>query len=984
LTAAIEGNGRVVVMGGEAGIGKTTLVRVLAGDALRRNVRVLQGNCYDVFSTPAFGPWLELFASPESDPSLPNLPEAFSGGATREVSDQAALFASVRDFFAELSRSSPVLLILEDLHWSDLESLDLLRDLSRRATRMRLLIVVTYRTDDLGRTSPFYHRLPALIRETACRRIELRRLDRDQLGALVDSSTGLSPPDRDRLIDYLARHSEGNPFFATELIRTLLDRGLLAQQGNTWELAALDRIALPPLLVQVIDARVSRLGNDIREWLATASVIGQDVPVRIWSAVACVGEDALHDAVDQAIEAHILEVNDRGTSVRFVHALTRSALYDSVLPLRRRAWHARVASTLMQSKRPDPDAVAHHLQMAGDPEAWRWLVKAAERARNAYAWATACERYRAAATQVLESDPEASIVAGKLLYRMAFLQRFSDPGGGAETVELARRLPGLVSDPIANAESLWAYGILLCYANRLREGIPQFFAALESVTGPALDARLPGYSSEHFIGGGVFSQDDSDLQTVPLVSPDERELSLADVLLAQRDLVYWLQVASGDLRSIREGELIQRSEAVAERGERTTNALIAPWISLGLGVGYAALGQPGPARTEFSAAKAGFRGIPHYGMESQVVMIESADVGATYGLGEPNYRRMLAAEGEAALRRAGGALRSGLSPRIAWLRCMVLDGRWTKAMDILATFPSPGNAFLWRDVRWAAATLARCQGDSQDAWSQIHEVFPNGPEMPPGEVIFQEGLELQRLAADLCLDAGDTERARRWLGAHDGWLEWSDTALGRAEGDLSWGRLCAAEARIEEAEARAFTALLQASDLDLPGVRLGAHRLLGELALGAGRIDAAIASLTAALDLAQACELPFERALTQISLATAHAAAGQRSEAAALLAEARSTLLALGAEPAMRRASDLAVRLELSLAGEEPDSGLTQREREVLRLLVAGRSNQAIADELFISWTTARTHVSNIFRKLGVSTRAEAVDAAHRRGIATT
>ena len=847
---------------------------------------------------------------------------------------------------------------------------------------MRVLIAVTYRTDDLQRKSPFYHQLPALVRETECRRIELQRLDRDQLGMLVDASTGLSHPDRDRLLDYLARHSEGNPFFATELIRTLLDRNLIVHSGSTWELAALDRAALPPLLMQVIDSRVSRLGSEMREWLAIAAVIGHDVPVEILSEVAGAGEDALHDAIDQAIEAHILEADDRGTSVRFVHALTRSALYESVLPLRRRAWHARVASTLMQSRRPDPDAVAHHLQMAGDSEAWRWLVKAAERARNVYAWATASERYRAAAAQVLESDPQASVVAGKLMYRMAFLQRFSDPGGAAETVELARRLPGLVSDPIANAESLWAYGILLSYANRLQDGIPQFFTALESVTGSALDRQLPGYSPEHFIGGGVFSPDDSDFQTAPLLSTGERALSLADVLLAQRDLIYWLQVASGDMRPIRDGELVRRSEAVADRGERTTNALIAPWIYLGLGVGYSALGQPGQARREFSSARADLRRIPHHAMESQVFMIEIADIGATYGVGEPSYRRLLAADGEASLRRAGGALRSGLSPRIAWLRCMVLDGRWSEALELLATSPSPGNAFLWRNVRWAAATLARHRGDDQTAWSQILEVLPYGSETSPGNVIFQEGLELQRLAADLCIEAGDIDRGRHWLAANDRWLAWNGTHLGRAEGELSWAHLFASDGQTEEAEARARAALLYAADPELPGVRLSAQRLLGDLAVSSKRTDLAVDWLSRALKDADICELPFERALTQISMATALAALGQRTEAYGSLADAQSTLSALGAEPALRRASVIEDELEQTFSGGETGSGLTHRELEVLRLIVAGCSNQTIADELFISWTTARTHVSNIFRKLGVSTRAEAVDAAHRKGIA--
>ena len=126
LSATIDGNGRVVIIGGEAGIGKTTLVRSLAAEAARRNVRVLEANCFELYSTPAFGPWLNLFGILERDPSLPAPPVPFASDSLHRVTDQAALFASVRDFFVDLTRLNPVLLVLEDLHWSDPASLDLL------------------------------------------------------------------------------------------------------------------------------------------------------------------------------------------------------------------------------------------------------------------------------------------------------------------------------------------------------------------------------------------------------------------------------------------------------------------------------------------------------------------------------------------------------------------------------------------------------------------------------------------------------------------------------------------------------------------------------------------------------------------------------------------------------------------------------------------------------------------------------------------
>ena len=183
------------------------------------------------------------------------------------------------------------------------------------------------------------------------------------------------------------------------------------------------------------------------------------------------------------------------------------------------------------------------------------------------------------------------------------------------------------------------------------------------------------------------------------------------------------------------------------------------------------------------------------------------------------------------------------------------------------------------------------------------------------------------------------------------------------------------------AATRAANALRQATELDLPGVRFGAHLLLAELAIRAGLPDRALDESAKSIELADLCELPFERALAQIRRSEALMAAGMHSEARLLLNEAMGTLSLLEANPVLRRAEVLASSMGLSTPELERRSDLSERELDVLRLIVAGRSNQAIADELFISWTTARTHVSHILRKLGASTRAEAVDVAHRRGL---
>ena len=225
--------------------------------------------------------------------------------------------------------------------------------------------------------------------------------------------------------------------FATELLRALEEEALLRPSDDGWTLGELDRVVVPPFLRQVIEGRVARLGEATRQPLAMAAVIGQEVPLALWAEVADLDEEALLTIVEQAVDAHLLEAEPDGKRVRFVHALTREALYEGILPPRRRLWHRRVGEALMAGAHPDPDAVAYHFQQAGDPRAWEWLVAAGDRAQRAYAWLTAAERLRAAAA-LLEDVEGQERTRGRLACRVAYLTRFSDPAGAIEATRRRR------------------------------------------------------------------------------------------------------------------------------------------------------------------------------------------------------------------------------------------------------------------------------------------------------------------------------------------------------------------------------------------------------------------------------------------------------------------------------------------------------------------------------------------------------------------
>lgn len=979
LSTVIGGRGRLVLLGGEAGIGKTALAQRLAGEAAAQEIRVLSGHCYDLTNTPPYGPWLDLFNSDLLDLGLPSPPAAFAGGKITSVTDQASLFADVRRFFTEFSADRPALVLLEDLHWADPASLELLRHIAHHVRRWPILLLVTYRVDELTRLHPFARQLPALVREAAGMRLDLRRLDLDALRALVATRYNLPPEDSVRLLTYLEQHAEGNPFFTTELLRALEEDALLRQVDGRSELGALDHVVVPPFLRQVIEGRVAHLGEDVRQTLAVAAVIGQEVPLDLWAAVADLGGESLLTIVEQAIEAHLLEAERDGTRVRFVHALTREALYEGILPPRRRLWHGRVAEMLMANAAVDPDAVAYHLQQAGDARAAEWLVKAADRAQRAYAWVTAAERLRTAAA-LLEGVEGKEQERCRLACRIGWLERFSDPARAIPAIDDALRAALRIGDAFSVSELRWVRGALLMYSDRFRAAVVEMSEAIRHFDAIDVAASEPSGTPAPIQSWFADALPATDLAGTIAGDLDVERLREGGQRF-RRSVLLWYSVSGGQRVTALETD--EQFAALADVPGTPGNMRAAVAFTChGLGIAYAALGQPDKAHRMWTWAGDLFAAFDHHALNAFALLNELRDVALTYDAALPARRRQLAAEAEAALARAGGALPPGVSPQLAQLNCLTLDGNWDDAVRILSGLPMPGNAYLRREVTDARAALARHRGEPEVAWAQIRALFPRGPATEPGDLVHQEGLFLQRLAADLCLDAHDIPSARAWLEAHEAWLAWSESVLGRADGQLAWARYHWATGNATHASATANAALALAATPNQPLVRLAGHRLLGEIGTSAGDYAAAEEHLAAALDLASACDAPFERALTLLPLAELHVAMGHVDEATAILEDLRRVCIPLQAAPLLARARPLAARLSAALPGDQFPDGLTRREMEVLRLLPRGLSNAEIAEILFLSPRTVQTHLTNLYGKLAVGGRAAAVAYAIARGLA--
>jgi DNA-binding CsgD family transcriptional regulator/tetratricopeptide (TPR) repeat protein len=941
LAAAFEARGRLILVCGEAGIGKTTLVADLTREAQASGALVAAGHCYDLTETPPYGPWTEILER------MTGASGAVANGLGA-IANQTGLFAQVRDRLGAAAAQQVLVVVLEDVHWSDLGSLELLRWIARNTLDLRLLIVVTYRPDDVTQRHPLFALLPLLVREVDPLRLDLRRLEPEAVRALVADryQMDLAKPEQSRLVAYLEKHADGNPLYIGELLRTLEEERLLEPGQHGWLLHDLDNAPVPTLLRQVIERRLLRLGDAAYACLEVAAVIGEHVSLRVLEAVADVDNAGLLDIVDAAVEARLLEAAPDGTTVRFAHALVREALYAALAPPRRRGWHLRVAEVLLADPAPDPDEVADHLQRASDPRAADWLVRAGERAQQRYTLLCAADRFEDALRLLTAQGAPGADRAG-LLYRVARMRRYANPRQALAHLDEALALAESVDDRVLAAYVASFRGGLRCASGELRRGLHELEAGVAAIVAltPAKRARLRALQER-------FGD-----------PPDEYHYRGA--------LVNWLGVAGRCAEALSLGErVVARPRAAQRRGTSGyANTL------RGLASAYAALGRPSEARQAYASAITTYRAVEHHYQVGNALVLELFEVVLPYQTDDVSERRRLAREASEAWSRASDVLED-LTPQFARLPLLLVEGEWAPARELALAATAEGSRTSWRPMAASLlARLARDQGEPELAWRLIHEQLPAGAATPPGDAILLDTLMLLRLAALLNLDTEPTA-ARPWLEAHDRWLDWSQAQLGRAEGHLTWAAFYLATGDPRAAARRANEALQSASAPRQPLALLAAERFLGELATTSHRLDVAATHLSQALALADACSAPFERSAVLLAQAALRALQGDRPEALRLLAEVRTVASRLGAAPLLARAAALASRLAIPRS-----SGLSERELEVLRLVAEALTDAQVAERLSLSPRTVGQHLRSIYHKLGVNSRAAATRFAVEHGL---
>ncbi len=649
LEGALAGHGALVLIGGEAGIGKTALAEALLPQARAQGTLVLIGQCYDLAETPPYGPWAEALAPYPADlpPLSATLTRAGQGGA---VASQAVLFRQVREALAAMAARQPLLLFLDDLHWADPASLDLLRYLARGLATLPVLLLAAYRTEELTRQHPLYTLLPRLVREAHADRLDLRPLRDDDVRALVGGRYPLSPADVARLVAHLQAHAEGNPFYLGELVRALEEGGLLRPAEEGWTLGDLALVRVPPFLQQVVEGRLARLGEGVRGLLDVAAVIGQEVSLALWSTVSGAGEDTLLHVVEHAVAGHLLAESVDGGTVRFTHALIREALYEGLLTRRRRDWHRRAAEALVAAPQSDPDTVAYHFRQAGDVRTVAWLLRAGERAWRTWAWASAADRYEAALALLPEEEGEAGR-RGWLLLRLAALRRHADPDRGVAYLDEANRLATATADAPLAALTDFMRGHLHGLA-----GDPARAVAEVIVGVAALEALEAG--------------DDARLNTLAeaagLARGGERGT-----------LANWL-VAIGRFAEAR--AMAEHVLAEVPAPAMTGRSMI-PYLDAHLAIvsACALLGDPGAARHALGRARDRYRAIGHHFNLGVLARIGLRYLALPYHTDNLPWRCRLTDEITAADRQGDEVIPDDYPQRAHMLPLLLLEGHWDEA-----------------------------------------------------------------------------------------------------------------------------------------------------------------------------------------------------------------------------------------------------------------------------------------------------------------
>ncbi|WP_318207743.1 helix-turn-helix transcriptional regulator [Streptomyces sp. SJL17-1] len=974
LSRATAGEPQALLIGGEAGVGKTRLIEEFLDTACAQGAVVALGGCVELGADGLpFAPFATALRSlhrrlPEELAAAADgqqaelarlLPELGDPGShdTSDEDSTARLFELTVRLLERLAADRTIVLVLEDLHWADASTRHLLTYLLRTLRRGRIVVVASYRADDIHRRHPLRPLLAELDRLRTIRRIELARFTRTEVHRQL---TGILAAEPDPgLVEEVFERSDGNAFFVEELIVSH-EAGCAAGQ-------------LSDSLRDLLLVRVEALPEDAQRIARIVAEGGSTVEYGLLAAVARLTEDELIEALRAAVGANLLLAVPDGDGYRFRHSLVREAVSDDLLPGERSRLNRRYAEALEADPglvRADERAnrLATYWYHAHDPsKALPAVLSASVATRKRHAYAEqlsllerAMELWDKAPAETRESlrpidyadaypacgcDPDAaSLRFLDLLAEAAVAARLS--GERERAAKICRNaLRVLDSDEHDPLRAAWFWTEMARLQSNLGrgDGWPEIARAQELVKGlppSAVHATVlvgaAGWGMLRNPGPEAIAAAERAVEYARFVKDEPIELN-ARITLGT------IMVSAGDT----DGGLATMHEA-RERTIALGQFHEAARAHVNISSSLEALGR---SREAVEIAVAGIELARSRGLVDSAGWIRANLSESLLSLGEWDRGKE---EAEELLRSGASSTKPGGTALLQLAHLAVGRGEPARAAAYLAEArtrygtrdPIPQYTLPMAQVE---ISIAAAGGRLEDVREQFAATAETG--FPPGT---------HRYGWPLVLTAVTAEADSRGLPAAD---------EGRAEA-LALVRRCvrglATPAPVWEAYSR------QVSE---------------EIARAEGRETAARwAEVVAAYE---PLERPHQLARARHRLADALLVeGGRREEATALLRQAHATAVRLNARPLREDVELLAARARLSLTEEkqppapaEPTDdtfGLTPREQDVLRLVAAGRTNRQIAEELFISPKTASVHVSNILAKLGVAGRGEAAALAHR------
>ena len=941
-------NRRIALIGGEAGSGKSRLVREFAREVAGDGVRVLYGACDAMVQTP-YGPFVaaldQLVRASTPDelredvgalggelgrllPDLRRIAALEPPPAADPDTERLRLHMAVSELLGGAGRRRPLLLIVEDGHWADAPTLHLLGHLARATTDARVLVLATFRDTEADVPAPLAHTLADLRRADDVVRLHLTGLSVDEVGEFVRLAGGELDAGVPELARAIRELTDGNAFLLCELWQTLVETGVVAVEGGRLRLERpLREVATPESVREVVTQRIARLDATTRGLLELAAVAGTEFELDMLRRAAP-AELARLDALEPARRSGMIEeLPPPALAYRFTHELVRRALYDGLSVLRRAELHLRIAEALEaageSARRRDLADLAHHFAAAApvaEPaRAVDYSLQAAAAASATLAYDEAASRLRTALRLGIADErrrADALLDLGTALFRA---------GSSVEAVAAFREAADIARE-LGEGELLAAAAIGLetaCWRPGLsEEGARELLEEAEARTPQDSTLRVGVLGclarALEFQGHAESARVTREAAIAMARRIGDRR-GLATVLMG----CYWGR-GTAPLEQIAE-RLAEARDIAQELGDVEVEAEAMQWRVASL----MALGEVDRARRELARAHA---------LAAHTRQPFMLHVAAHYASALALLRGALDEADAAAERsREWGRLLTGRDASgvygIQMFGLRREQGRLAELAPVVRVLAAAGNGGAWRPG--LAVVLAEL-GMEDEARRELAAV------RAAGLGALRQGLWVASLTylTDAACAVGD-----------------ADTAV------LLRPHL----------EPLAGTAVMVGHGVACYGA---ADRYRGMLAATRGDREAAEQAFEAALALDRRMGAATWVAHGSFEYGRMLAADGDRERAVPLLAEATRLAGAIGMPALLARARALGPIAER----EDPD-GLSPRELDVLRLVAQGRSNRDIGAELFISEHTAANHVRSILRKTSSANRTEAAGYAHRRGL---